>query len=393
MAGEPLYERPRRLYSIADSALIELSESLQEKLTRDASELAARGITPAVISELAALTAVFDAWPSENVTDTATAIKTTARDTARVALRVMLEDIRSMAAAVFGESSRVYRSVGFHGMIDFSDREYRQFAEDAQDFLETYRTALESKGATLAFVAEVEAARLAFTTAYREMLAAEQEGISTTDKRVEKGNAVWLPAREACNTAMAYYNHRNPGKAAEYFALKKRGETAVDPPDAPTDLAYNAATEELTFVKPPTATSTVVQESADGTTFPSPGTSVTGNLLHIGPPGAAARYFRAKSRNDGGFGPESAVFMLAAATLAAITGFAYASGSGFSWNPAAEDVEMEASYDGGLTWNQILLGQYPTGTYPWTPPAGMFRIRRRDGALAGPWTLLTVTTP
>ena len=68
-------------------------------------------------------------------------------------------------------------------------------------------------------------------------------------------------------------------------------------------------------------------------------------------------------------------------------------GAGFSWTAVGETIRLEASYDGGMTWNEIAFGVNPSGTYNWTPPAGMFRIRREAGGIVGPWSVITVTTP
>ena len=116
------------------------------------------------------------------------------------------------------------------------------------------------------------------------------------------------------------------------------------------------------------------------------------NVLTVAVPrGAEDIWARIRSRNANGVSDWSAWLIIPALILAAIQNFIYTASVGFSWTPTAENIRIEASFDGGATWNEIASGAYPSGTYGWVPPPGMFRIRRESGGLVGPWVVITVS--
>ena len=78
--------------------------------------------------------------------------------------------------------------------------------------------------------------------------------------------------------------------------------------------------------------------------------------------------------------------------------FGYVVGQGkFTWVLVAGATlyRMEASFDGGGTWNEIFAGAFAVGEYVWTPPSGThhFRIRSEGGGLTSAWVEIVVTIP
>ena len=176
------------------------------------------------------------------------------------------------------------------------------------------------------------------------------------------------------------------GMAPEEFA------TGGGQPDTP-EASYILADQRFRWGAVANATSYEVETSTDsGATtddinVPSGATEV--EILQTGQTILA----RVRSRNANGVSSWGTWITIPALILAPVSGFGYITNVGFGWTPTAENVEIEASYDGGLTWNPIASGPYPSGLYPWIPPAGMFRIRRVSGGVAGPWTVITVVAP
>ena len=158
-------------------------------------------------------------------------------------------------------------------------------------------------------------------------------------------------------------------------------------PATPQNIAYNVGDQAVTWDDVASETSFEIEITVGGVvTEHSVGANVTTFALAQG---AASQSVRVRAWNTHGVSGWSVSLEVPAESLAAVNNFAYSPVTNFSWEPTVEDIRLEASYDGGATWNEIAVGQYPTGNYPWSPPAGLFRIRRESGGLSGPWSQIS----
>jgi hypothetical protein len=164
------------------------------------------------------------------------------------------------------------------------------------------------------------------------------------------------------------------------------------------NVTYDEATETLLWDGDEFDTSSDVQSTDDN------GATVSDVLIAADVHEAAIARLaveqkaRVRSRNANGTSAWSAWVTIMAAFLAPPGAFGYVIAQGkFTWVLVAGATlyRMEASFDGGGTWNEIFGGAFAVGEYVWTPPSGThhFRIRCEGGGLTSAWVEIVVTIP
>ena len=172
------------------------------------------------------------------------------------------------------------------------------------------------------------------------------------------------------------------------------GGAGVQPPDAPTNLQVVIATLLLTWNAVANATSYKVRYKfpADvGLYIDAHAGMLTTTEFTLAPQSGSFKVV-VFANNAGGLS-EASEELVVAPGLASPGGFGYnVPGAKFYWVLVAgvSFYRMEASYDGGVTWNEIFAGDFTVGEYGWSPPAGMFRLRAESGADVSAWVHTTV---
>lgn len=395
MAASSQGDMPKRKSAFSDAVTLQKGDALAIILTRDEADLSTRGVTTARIVDLEELIESAKNRPSDEHMEMLIGIAVQDKRDKRFDVQVLIEELRTMYDNVFGTSSDIYYQSGFVGLMredegDFVITIRRQLIPS----LETHAAALAPQGYTSAMLTDLRAKITAFDAALEPIGTAEANAAEATRNRINELNEIWEEMTEMCNTAKAYYRRRNAGKYAEYSALLRRGNVPATPPAAPegldvdmltlllTWLAVAGATSYKVYIKVPATTGTWTQANA------SPITTTSFTL----PTQTESFLVNVVARNAAGDGAASAEFTVNFG-LASPAGFAYNTpGAKFVWVLVAGVTfyRMEASYDGGATWNEIFAGDFTVGEYGWSPPAGMFRLRAELNGEVSEWVYVTI---
>ena len=393
MARKKARVRIARLYSMSDATLIQTALDLIVKLTRDQAQLNGRGITTAVITALGTQTTAFDNLPDNNAMQEATDTHYATRNTAYMSLKELIDASRTMVLNVLGEDSPCYRN-NYLEIFNYTEQNLGQKVKNMIVSLTTHQPELEDEGLTLAFIADLSARNEAYLTSVTNLNTALETANTATDNRTRAGNALWKEIVKRVKTAVTYYKYSDLPKADEYADLTRRDDTPASPPPAPGNVAVNVATGQVTYDAAENATSYKIEykSPADtGTFVPAHEGLITTTSFTL-PVQLVAYIIRVFAHNAAGFSPPSAE-ILASFGLATPGGFAYNSAEGkFVWAMLAGITfyRMEASYDGGATWQEISAQDFMVGEYVWNPPPGIFRLRAEDGSEVSAWAYATV---
>lgn len=380
-------EIPEQEWQITQAALIQRSQLLKIYLERDAADLAPRGVTPGVIAALAAQSALFDALKTDSWWVDEITAAVAARDAKRHAVMLMIEELRDICEQTLEPIA--YNSFGFEYLAltendEFIKRVQRILARAADN-----QAALTPEGATPAMIAALTTALEELDDLYDAALVAETVRDKKLQERRIEGNSLWQMMKKLCNKAITYYRRRDPATTNDYKDLLKR-DANVQPPPAPANVIVNPQTLLVMWNVALNATSYIVQTQESGAnTWTIDAQGITTTQFQL-----AARVGTFKVRviahNAGGNSVPSAEITVEP-ILTSPGGFAYSAGV-FTWVMVAgiTQYEMEASYDNGATWNQVFDTDFTEGSYTWTPPAGMFRIRSKNGSLVSDWVIITV---
>lgn len=382
---------PQRAYNMSDAELAQFVTTLCGFLTRDVADLAAFGITAPQIAALQALQNVFEVFPTDVQLAAMVTQATQAKGTKRGQIEKIVSYIRVRAANVFGERSGFYKEFGFPGLARMSDKECIISSRMIAITAEKYLTQLAAKGQEQSEIDDLKDKCDEMEVLLTAKAAADGNRTDKAVTRVEKGNEMYGIASEYCDYGQSFYADKNPAKYQDYVIYGGSGAPQT-PPDAPTGVTVDAVTGLVQWLAVLYATTyrVEIKSPAVGGSWIEAHPGLVSALEFLLPVQTVAYMIRVFAHNIAGFSPASDEITVNFG-LAAPGGFAYTPGM-FTWILVAgiSHYEMEASYDGGGSWNQIFDGVFTVGEYGWSPPPGMFRIRSRSGAESSAWVTITV---
>jgi hypothetical protein len=211
-----------RRYRLSDAALLQLADSVVTIATRDSAVLASRGVTPARLSDLAAMNDTFRHMEDDTEWKGLVAEKTELKNAARDRCRAGTAELRRMASNVFGERSGTYRRFGFENINRLSDiyriRAYFRVWRRADE----HAAALIPEGLTPEVLAEFRTACQLYDAAYDEMDDTAMDRDIAAEQRIELGNRIYAEVVRICNTGKTYWETRSVARYKDYLVTAGR---------------------------------------------------------------------------------------------------------------------------------------------------------------------------
>ena len=361
---------------------------------RDIAEFAGYNVVAADVTSFLALVTAFENSPTdEDIVGDATFL--TAQKEAKV--KVIHSAIRKVLVRVsgkFGLQSVMYRRFAVGELSHIRDKEIDDAIRKITLAGTTYLDELESTGLTAGMLTSLSALGTDFQETQVLLGTNANARIKATEERENDANEIYAILSQWCGYGKEIWNGVSEAFHDGYI-IYDADDMPLTPPDAPTGLQVDLVTLLLTWLAVAGATGykVQIQYPAGSGTFVPAHLGVLNNTLQfqLTSPGGNFKV-RVFANNAAGLSAPSAEFAVNFG-LAAPGGFDFDAVQGkFTWVLVAGVTfyRMEASYDGGLTWNEVFASDFTVGEYGWSPPAGMFRIRAESGGQVSDWVYETV---
>lgn len=220
-----------RSYSITDGELKQKADGLADSLARDLTDLAARKVTAASISDLQKLIDMFDDHSTDDellgLVKDATDKKNDTRRQAEIAIR----SIRNMADIAYSGKGK-YSNFGFEDLTHVTDADFYRLLKRVVRMSTKNLTDLEPQGLTQP---QIDALQV-LTKTFDDDIDNIEEAIETRDdetqERIIKGNALWAEMSKLASIGKAVYEDTNEAKFNDYVLMPSPGGGGAN--DTPT---------------------------------------------------------------------------------------------------------------------------------------------------------------
>ena len=393
--GTTMAEKIIRKYNMTDAELSYLASVLVSFLTRDLTDLVKFGLTTEKISNLQAMQDAFEVMPVADELQEDVGLSTDAKNEKRKEIHAVLMDVATRVAAKWGGNSRQYNKLGVEDMARFSDHAYLLNARRAHKNATDWLADLADFGQTAAELTALGASIEQFEDLLIEKANTISDKAGDVQDLIIAGNAMYELMVLYSGFGKRCYQQSNPAKYQDYVLYGS--DVPQIPTDPPTGLAVNTGTLELTWnaVAGATGYKVKVKFPADSGSYAAAheGILTTTEFTLAAQPGSFKVVVQAN--NAAGLSDASEE-LLVTPGLAPPSGVAYSNGvSSWTKSAGAAKTRIEASYDNGVTYNEI--SETDAEEYPWTPPSGhvilRFRCESADGTVVSSWVVLEVDIP
>jgi len=379
---------PKRKYGLRDADLSQFTINAIGFLTRDLTDLEEFGITAARIAELEDLQEQFEVFPTDGQKIAQIQQVVIVKNTKRAEIEEIAGFIRTRAENAFKNNVGFYNDFEFEGLANQDDNTFASHALGIGTCAAKYQTQLAAFGQTAAKTTAYTAEVNGFQALLKDVSAAKADRTETARARITLGNQMYELLVELCSFAQSFYAKRNPAKFQDYI-IYADANIPKTPPGAPTieivdDYAELIFTEDVTSAEmfKRSNPSDTWEQILDGDNAPVFVGTISGTL-----------YIQGRGRNDAGWGPMASKTIIA--TMGSPSNLRFVDGTTLWDNaPGTEYSELHASYDNGVTFQEVGVIVGP-GIYVWPPPSGtvVLRVRNCAGEVKGPWVVITVVIP
>jgi len=212
-------------FGFSYNELINLSFEKEAMFTRDVADLTARGITAARITAFAVLRNNFVAIPQDATLVANISIAKDARDAAAEPLRVAIREVQGIAANTFGRGSATHKTFVLQTLSDLDAGGLFLLAPTIVAQGTTFLAQMGDKGLTAAMLANITTLANNLKPLLTAFSTAEGAQLLATQNRHFAANALYDEMSSMCETAIVYYQDRNPLKASQYIIYDEGGNS------------------------------------------------------------------------------------------------------------------------------------------------------------------------
>ena len=221
----------KRTYNYSDGTLKQKCDLLVLNLMRDAAEFAARGETPATVTNFQNLIDDFDAFATDEELEGIEINQTKIKDGFATTLRVNIRTIRGIAQAVY-ETTGLYNSFGFTEMDGLDDAHLHRLAKRVVRVSTTLLGDMKPKGLTQVMIDDVQNTDTSFDKALDNQKAAEETRDIATQQRAILGNNLFAEYSRLMNTGKTIFEDNDEAKYNDYV-MNDNTPAPPPPPPAP----------------------------------------------------------------------------------------------------------------------------------------------------------------
>lgn len=235
----------QRTYRHTDADFIQLSDSIQDSLTRDLPELTSYGITIDTINDLKATRDAFSDTPVDELLSGMMMMATRDKDVKREEILQHIRQIGNRARIHFGEDSAIFRRFGMSMLSRNNDLELYRTARIVALVATEYLTPLAPTGLTAGMITELETA----TIEYNNLLDLKQLAVSNRDlaveNRIELGNELHEKLKKLAAQGKLCWEYTNEALYNDYILYKDRKKVSVTAGNVPHNNRVNVSVTGL----------------------------------------------------------------------------------------------------------------------------------------------------
>ena len=210
-------------FSFSYNELINLSFEKEALLTRDLADLTARGITAARLTAFGTLRSNFVAVPADETLVANISIAKNQRDALADPLRIIIREVQGIAANTFGSGSAEHKSFIPQALSDLDAGALYLLSSTIVAQGTTYLAQMTPKGLTAAMLTSITTQANNLKPKITAFELAQGAQLLGTQNRHTAANALYDEMAAMCETAIIYYQDRNPLKAEEYIIYQTTG--------------------------------------------------------------------------------------------------------------------------------------------------------------------------
>lgn len=210
-------------FSFSYNELINLSFEKEALLTRDLADLTARGITAARLTAFGTLRSNFVAVPTDVTLVANISIAKNQRDALADPLRISIREVQGIAANTFGSGSAEHKSFIPQALSDLDAGALYLLSSTIVAQGTNYLAQMTPKGLTAAMLTSITTQANNLKPKITAFELAQWAQLLGTQNRHNTANALYDEMAAMCETAIVYYQDRNPLKASEYIIYQTTG--------------------------------------------------------------------------------------------------------------------------------------------------------------------------
>lgn len=205
--------------------LINLSFEKEALLNRDITDLTPRSITAARLTAFGTLRTNFVNLPTDETLVANITIAKNERDALADPLRISIREIQGIAANTFGNGSAEHKTFKPQSLSDLDAGALFLLAPTIVAQANTYLTQMTAKGLTAAMLTNITTQSANLKPKITAFELAQGAQLLGTQNRHIAANALYDEMSSMCETAVVYYQDRNPLKASEYVIYDEGGNS------------------------------------------------------------------------------------------------------------------------------------------------------------------------
>ncbi len=214
-----------RNFHFSYNELINLSFEKEALLTRDITDLTPRGITAARLTAFGTLRSNFVAIPTDETLVANITIAKNQRDALADPLRISIREVQGIAANTFGSGSAEHKSFMPQALSELDAGALFLLSSTIVAQGTTYLTQMTPKGLTAAMLTSITTQANNLKPKITAFELAQGAQLLGTQNRHTAANALYDEMAAMCETAIVYYQDRNPLKAEEYIIYDTGGNS------------------------------------------------------------------------------------------------------------------------------------------------------------------------
>lgn len=212
-------------FSFSYNELVSLCFEKDAFLNRDLADLTARGVTAVRLAAFGSQRDSFVAIPSDETMLAKITIAKDARDAAAQPLRIAIREVQGMAANTFGSGSAQHKTFVPQTLSDLDAEGLYMLAPTIVSQGTAFMAQMSVKGLTAAMLTNITTLANNLKPKIKELNDAQGNQLLTTQSRHSAANDLYKEMGSLCETAIVYYQDRNPLKASEYVIYDEGGNS------------------------------------------------------------------------------------------------------------------------------------------------------------------------
>ena len=245
----------QRRYNMSDAELCMFTSNLVQKMRRDATEFAEKGVAATDIDALETKGNNFEVMPDDLYYSTQVTESQQAKNGLRDELESLVRELIGITRVKWGRSSPQVRRFGAGDMTKEKDAEFLRLARKAVKLGTDYLADLTEYGWTAAKNTAIETKAQEFEDALNEV----DEKILTrdieTEARIDAGNSLYADVVKYCDLGKIIWQDVDEAKYNDYVIYPEHPEL----PGKIQGLEYDTASGALTWIADARATSYTVE--------------------------------------------------------------------------------------------------------------------------------------